>query len=98
MKAGDAKLPGYSADQAPGQRGRRQPGATSARRTFSLRRLTQTSKDDTMFRHTPRTAAHTRGASWQGDSASHTQLAEATITVAVIAYFASFLLAQLMFV
>ncbi len=50
-----------------------------------------------MFKHTPRTAAHTRGASWQGDTASHTQLAEAIITVAVIAYFASFLLAQFLF-
>jgi hypothetical protein len=49
-----------------------------------------------MFKHTPRTPGQLSWARWQGATASHTQLAEATITVAVIAYFASFLLGNLL--
>jgi hypothetical protein len=50
-----------------------------------------------MFKHQHHTEAQTSWAAWQGATASHTQLAEATITVVVIAYFVSFLLGQLLF-
>ncbi len=49
-----------------------------------------------MFKHTQTTPAQVSWSRWHGATTSHTQLAEATITVAVIAYFASFLLGHLL--
>jgi hypothetical protein len=50
-----------------------------------------------MFKHQTNTEAQTSWAAWQGSSPSHTRLAETIVTMAVIAYFATFLLAQLLF-
>ena len=49
-----------------------------------------------MFKHTAHTKAQASPSAWQDTAMSHTRMAEATITVAVIAYFASFLLTHLL--
>ena len=49
-----------------------------------------------MFKHIAHAEVQASSPAWHGTQTSRTRLAEATITVAVIAYFASFLLTHLL--